>query len=171
MRQPRPLHFVASFVVSAAVACASSSSRPGDEDAPPAGAGGAGGASGASGGFEAGGKADAAGSGGTPSGGANGGGGAAVACELTKPYSSKDIDCNACAEAKCCAEVNGCLDDPICDDEYVNCSLACALLPDSPEQAKIDACFADCDAQQPKGKKLYDAAIGCVEARCVGVCE
>src|SRR5690242_8946726 len=51
----------------------------------------------------------------------------AGACTLISPYSSKNAACNACAQAKCCAEINGCLGDPGCNDDYVNCAIACAL--------------------------------------------
>ncbi|MBI2392516.1 MAG: hypothetical protein HYV09_23225 [Deltaproteobacteria bacterium] len=97
----------------------------------------------------------------------------AASCTLKKPYSSKDATCNACAEAKCCAEVNGCLADPRCDDHYVNCILACALLPPDAGDAgaAVDACVADCGAAHPQGKAAYDTAIGCVDTRCGGDCE
>jgi hypothetical protein len=133
-----------------------------------AGSSGKGGSAGASGQAAAGGKGGA-GAGGTA--GASGAGGEASACTLSKPYSSKDTFCNACAETHCCAEVNACLDDTRCNDDYVNCQLACALLPDSEDPAAIKACFADCGTQYPDGKQLYDAAIGCVDTQCVGICE
>lgn len=98
----------------------------------------------------------------------------AASCTLKKPYSSKDGDCNACAEARCCAEVNGCLADPRCDDDYVNCILACALIPPDAGDAGdagVAACVADCGAAHPQGKAAYDAAIGCVDTRCADVCE
>lgn len=95
-----------------------------------------------------------------------------AACKLTKAYSSKDADCNACAEQTCCEEVNGCFGDKRCDDDYVNCILACAILPaDAADPAvERDRCVAECDAMHPEGKKAYDAAIGCVERRCVSEC-
>jgi len=96
-----------------------------------------------------------------------------AACKLQKPYSSKDVDCNACAERTCCDEVNGCFADKRCDDDYVNCILACALLPADAADAgaERDRCVGECDAMHPEGKKAYDAAIGCVEARCATECE
>ena len=95
-----------------------------------------------------------------------------AACRLTKKYSSKDADCNACAEANCCDEVNGCFADKRCDDDYVNCILACALLPADAADAgaEADRCIAECGTTYPEGKKAYDTAIGCVEARCVSEC-
>ncbi len=95
-----------------------------------------------------------------------------ASCKLVKAYSSKNAKCNACAEAKCCAEINGCLGDPKCDDEYVNCILACALLPadagDAGAEAK--ACIAKCGADFPVGKAAYDKAIGCADAQCGAEC-
>lgn len=95
-----------------------------------------------------------------------------TSCKLVKAYSSKNAKCNACAEAKCCAEINGCLGDPKCDDEYVNCILACALLPadagDAGAEAK--ACIAKCGADFPVGKVAYDKAIGCADGQCGAEC-
>lgn len=103
--------------------------------------------------------------------GGAGNGGAGGACLLAKPYSSQDKDCNACAEEACCAQVNGCLTDPRCDDDFVNCTLACALLPDDTDPEAIKACVAGCEEQHPEGKKLYDDAIGCVDKACAKECE
>jgi hypothetical protein len=96
-----------------------------------------------------------------------------AACKLTKAYSSKDVDCNACAESNCCDEVNACFGDKRCDDDYVNCILACALLPADAADAgaERDRCVAECDATHPEGKNVYDAAIGCVDARCTSECQ
>ena len=95
----------------------------------------------------------------------------ASACSLTKPYSSKNAACNACAEQHCCVAVNACYADPDCDDGYVNCILACALLPGDAGDAGVAACTADCDAQYPKGKQEYDAAIGCADTQCASECQ
>jgi hypothetical protein len=92
-----------------------------------------------------------------------------AACSLVKPYSSKDKVCNDCAAARCCAEVNGCLGDKRCDDDYVNCILACALLPDDAGDA--GGCISDCGTMYPAGKALYDTAIGCVEDKCPTECK
>ncbi|MBK8996827.1 MAG: hypothetical protein IPM35_13910 [Myxococcales bacterium] len=94
----------------------------------------------------------------------------APACQLHKPYSSADADCNACAEAGCCALINACYSDPDCDDGYVNCILACALLPGDAGDAGVESCLADCAAQHPAGRAEYDAAIGCADAKCAGPC-
>lgn len=94
----------------------------------------------------------------------------APACQLQKPYSSQDADCNACAEAECCALINACYSDPDCDDGYVNCILACALLPGDAGDAGVASCLADCAAQHPTGRDEYDAAIGCADAKCAGPC-
>lgn len=93
-------------------------------------------------------------------------------CKLLKPYSSKNVPCNECAQGKCCAEVNACLGDPRCDDEYVNCSLACALLPADAGDAgaEKERCLTECGAMHPEGKKRYDAAIGCVDTKCASEC-
>lgn len=118
--------------------------------------------------------AGGAGAAGLAGGGGEGGGGeggAAGACVLAKPYSSKDKDCNACAEEKCCAQVNACLTDKRCDEDFVNCTLACALLPDDTDPEAIKACLADCDKQFPEGKKLYDDAIGCADKACAVECQ
>lgn len=92
----------------------------------------------------------------------------AVPCTLVKPYSSKDAVCNQCAQAKCCAEINGCLGDPECDDDYVNCMLACTLPPEP--DAGLSGCLQQCAASHPQGKAKYDVAIGCAEARCATEC-
>jgi hypothetical protein len=101
-----------------------------------------------------------------------------AACKLVKPYSSKDKTCNTCAETACCAEVNGCLGDPACDDDYVNCILACVLLPDDAgadvdagADASIPACEKRCGTQFPKGEASYLAATGCVDTRCKTDCK
>lgn len=140
-----------------------------------------GGASGETANGGAGGAGAVAGSGGAGAVGGSGGAGAmggagdaaadGPACELSKPYSSKNAACNACAEQKCCAEVNACLDDPVCDDDYVNCILACALDPGDGGDAGVASCISSCDAQYPKGKAEYDAAIGCAEALCATECQ
>lgn len=92
-------------------------------------------------------------------------------CRLIKAYSSKNVTCNQCAEAKCCAEINGCLGDPACDDTFVNCILACALLPDDAGDAGVSKCVAQCGVDSPKGKAEYDTAIGCADARCQTECQ
>jgi hypothetical protein len=98
----------------------------------------------------------------------------AAACALVSPYSSSDAVCNACAQSKCCVEVNGCLGDPACNDDYVDCLLACALSPDDAgtgdASAAIAACEGQCGVDFPKGKGEYDVAIGCVDMRCADVC-
>ena len=100
-----------------------------------------------------------------------------AACKLVKPYSSKDKVCNGCAETACCAEVNGCLGDPACDDDYVNCILACVLLPNDAGadvdagDAGIPACEKRCGTQYPKGEAEYLAATGCVDTRCKSECK
>lgn len=99
-----------------------------------------------------------------------------ASCKLVAAYSSKNAVCNGCAQARCCAEVNGCLGDPRCNDDYVNCILACALLPDD-AGAGVDAagvahdCVAKCGADFPVGRAAYDAAIGCVDAKCTTECK
>ncbi len=99
------------------------------------------------------------------------------ACKLVKPYSSKDKICNGCAETACCAEVNGCLGDTACDDDYVNCILACVLLPDDAGadvdagDAGIPACEKRCGTQYPKGEAEYLAATGCVDTKCKTDCK
>ena len=101
---------------------------------------------------------------------------AGPACKLSKPYATKDQDCNACAEANCCAEVNACYADSDCDDGYVNCILACVLLPDdagadaSAADGGVKACTAACGTQYPKGQGEYDAISACVEASCTSEC-
>jgi hypothetical protein len=100
----------------------------------------------------------------------------AAACTLVAAYSSSNAVCNGCAQSKCCAEVNGCLGDPRCNDDYVNCILACALLPDD-AGADADAagaaadCVAKCGTDYPVGKTEYDTAIGCVDAKCGSECQ
>ena len=89
-------------------------------------------------------------------------------CKLVKPYSSKDPVCNGCAEAKCCAEINGCLGETKCDDDYVNCILACSLLPEP--DAGVPVCLQQCATAHPVGKAAYDVAIGCAEAKCATEC-
>lgn len=92
------------------------------------------------------------------------------ACTLSKPYSSSDRVCNACAEQHCCEAVNACYADLECDDGYVNCALACALLPDDAGDAGIAECLSDCAVQYPTGKEEYDAAIGCADTTCAAEC-
>ena len=96
-----------------------------------------------------------------------------VACTLVSPYSSKNAVCNGCAATRCCAEVNGCLGDPRCNDDYVNCILACSLLPaDAGGDASGAAadCLAKCASDFPAGKAAYDTAIGCVDPKCATEC-
>lgn len=92
-------------------------------------------------------------------------------CALSKPYSSKNATCNGCAQTKCCAEINACYADLECDDGYVNCILACALLPGDAGDAGVSMCLADCGAQHPKGKTEYDTAIGCADTKCATECK
>jgi hypothetical protein len=143
----------------------------------PAGAAASGSGGGGLGGRAAGGSGTGgSGTGGLGTTGLGGGGvagGDAGACTLLRPYSTKNATCNACAQAKCCVEVNGCLGDPACDDGYVNCAIACALDFDGGADADAGpvACLADCAKQYPKGKVEYDAAIGCADASCAAECE
>jgi hypothetical protein len=92
------------------------------------------------------------------------------ACKLVKKYSSSNPTCNDCAEQKCCMEVNGCLGDLECDGTYVNCILACALMPEDAGDAGMAICMDDCAQQAPKGKAEYDAAIGCADDKCKAEC-
>ncbi len=92
----------------------------------------------------------------------------AAMCKLVRPYSSRDVVCNGCAEAHCGCEINGCLVDTQCDDGYVNCIIACAL---DPGDAGASPCMADCAQQYPRGKVEYDLAIGCVDRACPTECQ
>ena len=92
-------------------------------------------------------------------------------CKLVSPYSSKNAVCNQCAESKCCIEINGCLGDPKCNDDYVNCILACALLPDDAGDAGTATCLGKCAKDFPQGKAAYDVAIGCAESTCATECK
>lgn len=97
-----------------------------------------------------------------------------ASCKLHAPYSSKNTLCNGCAQENCCPEVNACLDDTRCNDDYVNCELACALLPDdagADASAAAAACLANCGGNYPEGKGLWDRAIGCVDSRCASECK
>jgi len=94
----------------------------------------------------------------------------AAPCALISPYSSQNAACNACAEERCCAEINGCLGDPGCNDDYVNCTLACAFVDDGGD-AGLTACLDACGAQYPQGKAEYDVAIGCAEQACATPCQ
>jgi hypothetical protein len=96
------------------------------------------------------------------------GGPADAACTLVRPYSSSNPVCNACAEKACCEPINACLLAEACDDFYVNCMLACVIGTDAGE---VDPCIAQCDADYPAGKVLYDAAIGCADTVCAAECE
>ncbi len=98
----------------------------------------------------------------------------AASCKLLQPYSSKNVVCNDCAQARCCVAVNACLGDTRCNDDYVNCILACALLPADagPDAAGVAKdCVAQCGVDFPVGRSEYDAAIGCVDAQCAAECQ
>lgn len=100
----------------------------------------------------------------------------APACKLTKPYSTKDVGCNQCAEAHCCEAVDACYADADCDDGYVNCILACVILPDdagadADTDGGVARCTAQCDAQYPDGKVEYDAITTCIEHSCATECQ
>jgi|GEM_PF-4954375 hypothetical protein len=94
----------------------------------------------------------------------------AAPCKLINPYSTKNEICNTCAEEKCCVEINECLTAPQCDDLYVNCILACALLPDNSD-AGVPECVAQCGTDYPDGKAGYLKAIGCADTKCAAVCD
>lgn len=89
-------------------------------------------------------------------------------CTLLGVYSSKNPACNQCAEDKCCAELNGCFAEPLCDDFYVNCMLACVLAPDP--DAGVSTCLSKCAADYPLGLEKYQIAMGCPESSCAGEC-
>lgn len=99
----------------------------------------------------------------------------ASTCKLTKPYATKDVACNDCAAANCCEAVNACYADTDCDDGYVNCILACVLLPDDagPDagDAGVATCTAACGTQYPKGKTEYDAIDACIASSCASACK
>lgn len=98
----------------------------------------------------------------------------AAACKLVKPYASKDVDCNQCAEQNCCAEVNECLTTKNCDEEYVNCLFACQLAPEDAggdSVATFQKCAAKCRTDYPVGAGLFDALNACVDGACKTECE
>ena len=96
----------------------------------------------------------------------------ATPCKLTKPYATKNATCDECAEQNCCEPINVCYADLECDDTYVNCILACSLMPDPDAgDAGIAACMDDCAAQAPKGKLEYEAATGCADSKCLQQCQ
>jgi hypothetical protein len=100
----------------------------------------------------------------------------APACKLASPFSSSNAVCNACAEEKCCAQINGCLLDTACNDDYVNCTLVCAFTDfdagaDAGGDAGTAGCLADCAQQFPKGKAEYDTAFGCADTVCATECQ
>ena len=93
-------------------------------------------------------------------------------CKLAQPFSSKNAVCNACAEEKCCPQINGCLLDTACNDDYVNCSLVCAFTDfDAGDAGTTAGCLADCAKQFPKGKAEYDVAFGCADSACATECQ
>jgi hypothetical protein len=93
-------------------------------------------------------------------------------CKLAGFFSSSNKVCNDCAEEKCCPQINGCLSDPGCNDDYVNCSLACAFTDFDAGDAGTEAsCLADCATQFPKGKAEYDVAFGCADSACATECQ
>jgi hypothetical protein len=96
-----------------------------------------------------------------------------AACALLSPYSSENAACNDCAQAMCCVEINGCLGDPGCNDDYVDCTIGCALDDDggAGADAGLTMCLDGCGTQYPKGKGEYDVAIGCAEQACATECQ
>jgi hypothetical protein len=157
------------------VACSSSSGAPATSASSTSSAAGGHGGSGGSGSGGSGGASTATGGSGgaAPADAGTGGQGGSPACKLTKPYSSKNAACNACAEQYCCPQINACYGDASCDDGYVNCTIGCALDadPDGGADAGIDPCLAICAQQFPKGKLEYDAAIGCAAEECAVECQ
>lgn len=100
----------------------------------------------------------------------------AVACKLASAFSSSNAVCNACAEEKCCPQINGCLLHTACNDDYVNCSLVCAFTDfdggaDAGGDAGTAGCLADCAQQFPEGKAEYDTAFGCADTACLTECK
>ena len=96
-------------------------------------------------------------------------------CKLVKPYSTKDEDCNACAEQACCKPINNCYLSSDCDDGYVNCLLACVLLPDDAGadggDGGVAACTAECDLHFALGSAQYKALAACVDGACAALCQ
>ncbi len=92
----------------------------------------------------------------------------APACKLTAAYSTKDQDCNLCAEAYCCAQVNACFASKDCNDGYVNCVIACALT--EKDKAGYDKCAAICATDYPTGDKLFAGLNLCVDTACKTEC-
>jgi len=100
----------------------------------------------------------------------------AGSCKLVKPYATKDVACNDCAAENCCDVVNACYNDTDCDDGYVNCILACVLLPDDAGadgggDAGVATCTAACGKQYPTGKTEYDAIDACIASSCSTACK
>lgn len=93
-----------------------------------------------------------------------------ASCTLVSAYSSSNKPCNDCAQTRCCAEVNGCLAVASCNDDYVNCTLGCALFDTDAGDAGVADCLAKCGVDYPKGKTEYDTAIGCVDLKCKTEC-
>ncbi len=95
------------------------------------------------------------------------------ACKLSAPYTKKNAACNACAEANCCESVNACVAETKCFDDYVNCSLACAL--ESNDAAAggdpVKDCLAQCDKDSPEGAVLYKAFSACIDGACTADCK
>jgi hypothetical protein len=96
----------------------------------------------------------------------------APACKLAAAFSSSNKVCNDCAEEKCCPQINGCLKDTACNDDYVNCSLGCAFTDfDAGDAGTKAGCLDDCAKQFPKGKAEYDVAFGCADNACATECQ
>lgn len=154
----------------AGAAGASSAGQAGSSAGQAGSAGTAGGSAGKGGTAGSGGSAGTGGAGTAGNAGASGSGGAA-ACKLVGVYSSKNVACNTCAEQKCCEEINGCLGEVVCNDTYVNCTLACSFFPDDGGMAAAQACIDKCGVDAPDGKAAYDQAIGCADTKCASECQ
>ncbi len=93
----------------------------------------------------------------------------ATTCKLLKVYSSSNRACNACAEKECCEIINACFSSKACDEDYINCSLACVLETDASKSA-IDHCVKECQRIYNDGYMLFDAANACAESKCTADC-
>ena len=94
-----------------------------------------------------------------------------AACTLSRPYSTSDTVCNACASLHCCVEVDACYAATSCDDDYTNCYLGCGLGADPDAgQSQVQSCIASCGSQYPDGKTRFNAAIDCVSQHCPTQC-
>jgi hypothetical protein len=78
----------------------------------------------------------------------------------TTELSYQAATCDSCMESSCCAEDNACAAEPQCMSFY-----ACAV------KCTTSDCVQSCAYAYPRGEKVFDSLLTCMDNRCSASCK